>query len=234
MIVPDDQAKVGPTSITPPSLCFAYSSSLSPLLFFSFRPLSAHFLNHLLSSSQMFFTDTSGPPLQSPFRETKPRHMDHSFRFWASTHALLFHPPGWYSILDPAPTHKVHTYSCPSTGATCGRERVGRTVNAHRKWIDRHSSCLLLTGEMNDEQHVKQETRTPFKTLDFVPGRAWPTSTGEHLSGSKQRPKTEWWSTVNMPRPRPPYQAWSPCCVSCWRASRRSGHVWSAWDTARV
>ena len=91
MIVPDDQAKVSPTSITS---FFSYSSSLSPLLFFSFWPLSALFSNKNTPSSQVIFTDTSVPPLPSLFTETELRHMYYSFivrktRRFIGPHPLL-------------------------------------------------------------------------------------------------------------------------------------------------
>ena len=86
MNVPDDQAKVSPTSITSPSPFFSsfflsYPFSLSPLLFFSFWPLSALFSNHLISSSHVIFTDTSVvPPLPYLFTETESRRMHYSFK----------------------------------------------------------------------------------------------------------------------------------------------------------
>ena len=66
----DDQVMASPTFITPPFSLLFSSFSLS-LLFFSFEiNLLVHnghisaFPNNLFSSSQVIFTDTSGPPLQ--------------------------------------------------------------------------------------------------------------------------------------------------------------------------
>ena len=118
MIVPDDQAKVGPTSITPPSLLLPLSFS-SPLVLLFLATKGPFF-----KPSSFFITSYLhrhfGPPVPSLFTEPEPRHI----------HALFFHSvfvsnTFFFLSVDP---EKIHDTKAVEYGLDRSRYERKRTI----------------------------------------------------------------------------------------------------------